>query len=100
MPIKWTAPEAIQYLKFSTMSDIWSFGVTIWEMWSQGMIPYAEMTNKEVLEAIPKGYRLEKPVDCPVEVYDLMKECWSKEPRERPTWKVIYQKLSKMSREL
>ncbi len=84
IPVKWTAPEAVQFGKFTHASDVWSFGVVLWELFSRGMIPYPGMENSEVIRKITNGVRLEKPRDCPNEVYDLMLKCWAEKPKERP----------------
>lgn len=87
-PIKWTAPEAAMYGRFSIKSDVWSFGILLYELISHGSIPYAGMQNKEVIEQVQRGYRLPKPpnCDCPDEVYKQMRDCWNQDPDKRPTF--------------
>uniref|UniRef100_A0A3B5K594 non-specific protein-tyrosine kinase n=1 Tax=Takifugu rubripes TaxID=31033 RepID=A0A3B5K594_TAKRU len=75
-PVKWSAPEVIKYCKFSSKSDIWSFGVLMWEVYSEGRLPYDNRTNTEVLEALSTGLRLLKPRLAPDTVYLLMEWCW------------------------
>ncbi|XP_076880175.1 megakaryocyte-associated tyrosine-protein kinase [Brachyhypopomus gauderio] len=84
LPIKWTAPEALTNKKFSTRSDVWSYGVLLWETFSYGKQPYPKMSLKEVKESVEQGYRMEAPEDCPPDVYVLMKACWLKNPKLRP----------------
>lgn len=91
-PIKWTAPEAAMYGKFSIKSDVWSYGILLYELVTYGSIPYASMPNKEVVEQIQRGYRLPKPtkpLDCPDEVYRKMRDCWHADPDKRPTFEFL-----------
>lgn len=87
-PIKWTAPEAVVYGKFSIKSDVWSYGILLYELITYGTIPYPAMQNKEVIDQIQRGYRLPKPTqyDCPDEVYKRMCDCWQSDPEKRPTF--------------
>lgn len=88
-PIKWYAPESCNYGTFSHASDVWSFGVTLWEMYSFGMPPYGEMNSQEVIQMIERGDRLPKPLDCPANVYDIMSSCWNYSPKDRPTFRYL-----------
>uniref|UniRef100_A0A7N6BCD4 receptor protein-tyrosine kinase n=1 Tax=Anabas testudineus TaxID=64144 RepID=A0A7N6BCD4_ANATE len=72
IPIRWTAPEAIAYRKFTSASDVWSYGIVMWEVISYGERPYWEMSNQDVIKAIDEGYRLPAPMDCPVVLHQLM----------------------------
>ena len=93
IPVKWTAPEALNYKKYSTASDVWSFGVVLYEIWSLGIKPFHQLTNKEVAniptligisyntrtqayEKIQSAYRLPPPPGCPRSVYQIMINCW------------------------
>jgi serine/threonine protein kinase len=98
-PIKWTAPEAAMYLKFSTKSDVWSFGILLWEIITYGRFPYPDMTNAEVLSSVEKGYRLLRPVNCPDNLFSIMKECWSQDPNIRPTFEALTMKLDNLVKE-
>ncbi|CAH1969058.1 unnamed protein product [Acanthoscelides obtectus] len=86
LPIAWCAPESISYLRFTTASDVWAFGVTLWEMFSYGFQPWAALTGQQILEAIdePNYQRLEQPDCCPLDHYNLMLECWRHEASARP----------------
>uniref|UniRef100_A0A8I6AAL3 receptor protein-tyrosine kinase n=1 Tax=Rattus norvegicus TaxID=10116 RepID=A0A8I6AAL3_RAT len=84
IPIRWTAPEAIAHRIFTTASDVWSFGIVMWEVLSFGDKPYGEMSNQEVMKSIEDGYRLPPPVDCPAPLYELMKNCWAYDRARRP----------------
>lgn len=90
-PIKWTAPEAAMYGKFSIKSDVWSYGILLYELVTHGSIPYAGMHNKEVIEQVQKGYRIPRPTncDCPEEVYRIMLDCWHSDPDKRPTFEFL-----------
>ncbi|KAF3848101.1 hypothetical protein F7725_021129 [Dissostichus mawsoni] len=84
IPIRWTAPEAIAYRKFTSASDVWSYGVVMWEVMSYGERPYWDMSNQDVIKAIDEGYRLPPPMDCPVALHQLMLDCWQRERADRP----------------
>lgn len=84
LPIRWMPPEAILYAKFTTQSDVWSFGVVLWEIFSFGIQPYFSMTNEEVVHHVRGGNVMNCPDNCPGEIYDLMMDCWVMEPVERP----------------
>ncbi|CAH2294389.1 tyrosine- kinase SYK isoform X2 [Pelobates cultripes] len=88
-PVKWYAPECINYYKFSSKSDVWSFGVLMWEAYSYGQKPYKGMKGGEVLQMIESGKRMECPIRCPSEIYDLMKKCWTYSIEERPTFATV-----------
>lgn len=85
-PIKWTAPEAINYGTFTIKSDVWSFGILLTEIVTHGRIPYPGMTNPEVIQNLERGYRMVQPDNCPEELYHLMMLCWKERPEERPTF--------------
>uniref|UniRef100_A0A8B9LY39 Tyrosine-protein kinase n=1 Tax=Astyanax mexicanus TaxID=7994 RepID=A0A8B9LY39_ASTMX len=88
-PIKWTAPEAALYGKFSIKSDVWSFGILLTELVTKGRVPYPGMVNREVLEQVDRGYRMPCPPACPASLHELMLQCWRREPDERPTFDYI-----------
>ncbi|XP_054277530.1 tyrosine-protein kinase Src42A isoform X2 [Macrosteles quadrilineatus] len=92
-PIKWTAPEAANYSRFSIKSDVWSFGILLTELVTYGRIPYPGMTNAEVLHQVEHGYRMPSPPGCPGTLYDIMLECWHKDPMKRPTFETLQWKL-------
>ena len=93
LPVRWMSPEAIIYGKFSTAGDVWSFGVVMWEIFSFAMQPYYGISNEEVTKFIRTGIHLEKPFDCPTSTYEIMKQCWSAEPFERPKFGDLYTML-------
>uniref|UniRef100_A0A3B3QKX0 receptor protein-tyrosine kinase n=1 Tax=Paramormyrops kingsleyae TaxID=1676925 RepID=A0A3B3QKX0_9TELE len=96
--VLWMAPEAMQYHRFSAASDVWSFGIVMWEVMSFGERPYWDMGSQDVLKAIEDGFRLPAPVNCPAPLHQLMLECWQKERAERPKFSQIHSALSKAAR--
>ncbi|XP_028446914.1 ephrin type-A receptor 6 [Perca flavescens] len=98
IPIRWTAPEAISYRKFSSASDAWSYGIVMWEVMSYGERPYWEMSNQDVILSIEEGYRLPAPMGCPVALHQLMLHCWQKERSHRPKFTDVVTFLDKLIR--
>ncbi|XP_068599347.1 tyrosine-protein kinase ZAP-70 isoform X1 [Brachionichthys hirsutus] len=103
-PLKWYAPECINFHKFSSKSDVWSFGVTMWEAFSYGGKPYKKMKGPEVTHFIKDGNRMACPAACPEQVYTLMKECWTYSHEDRPDFEKVeksmrshHQSMSKTS---
>ncbi|XP_014001462.1 tyrosine-protein kinase HCK isoform X2 [Salmo salar] len=88
-PIKWTAPEAINFGSFTIKSDVWSFGILLTEIISYGRTPYPGMTNPEVIRSLESGYRMQRTDTCPQELYDIMLECWKNKPEDRPTFEYL-----------
>ncbi|KAJ8247498.1 hypothetical protein GJAV_G00247090 [Gymnothorax javanicus] len=93
IPVKWTAPEALNYGRFTSESDVWSFGVLLWETFSRGTTPYAAMTNQQTRDEVERGYRMPAPEGCPKEVYSLMCRCWQYDSRKRPSFNVLKKEL-------
>ncbi|XP_029363369.1 ephrin type-A receptor 2 isoform X2 [Echeneis naucrates] len=98
IPIRWTAPEAIAYRKFTSASDVWSFGIVMWEVMAFGERPYWDMSNHEVMKAINEAFRLPAPMDCPSAVYQLMLQCWLQDRSKRPRFGDIVSLLDKLLR--
>ncbi|XP_051540975.1 tyrosine-protein kinase SYK-like isoform X2 [Myxocyprinus asiaticus] len=92
-PVKWYAPECMNYFKFSSKSDVWSFGVLMWEAFSYGQKPYKGMKGNDVIQMIESGDRMPSPPECPMEMYDLMKKCWTYKAAERPGFSVVEPRL-------
>ena len=84
IPIRWTAPETIQFQKFDTMSDVWNFGILMWAVMSFGEVPYGDMDSSVVMGELLRGYRLPAPDSCPTDIYNLMIKCWHEVPHKRP----------------
>ncbi|XP_032884040.1 tyrosine-protein kinase ABL2 isoform X3 [Amblyraja radiata] len=95
-PIKWTAPESLAYNTFSIKSDVWAFGVLLWEIATYGMSPYPGIDLSQVYDLLEKGYRMEQPEGCPPKVYELMRSCWQWNPMERPLFAEIHQAFETM----
>ncbi|CAG5059934.1 unnamed protein product [Parnassius apollo] len=95
LPIKWMPPEAYIDGVFSIKTDVWSFGVLLWEVFSLGLMPYTGLSNREVMESVSTGGRLDKPYGCPLEIYLLMCECWNPTPSERPSFAQIFDRLQR-----
>ncbi|KAK6314114.1 hypothetical protein J4Q44_G00155730 [Coregonus suidteri] len=98
IPVRWTAPEAIAYRKFTSASDVWSYGIVMWEVMSFGERPYWDMSNQDVINAIEQDYRLPPPMDCPTALHQLMLDCWQKDRNARPKFTDIVNTLDKMIR--
>ncbi|XP_075037813.1 tyrosine-protein kinase receptor Tie-1 isoform X2 [Mixophyes fleayi] len=96
LPVRWMAIESLNYSVYTTKSDVWSFGVLLWEIVSLGGTPYCGMTCAELYEKLPQGYRMEKPRNCDDEVYELMRQCWRDRPYERPPFTQISLQLIRM----
>uniref|UniRef100_A0A8C5K2J0 Tyrosine-protein kinase n=1 Tax=Jaculus jaculus TaxID=51337 RepID=A0A8C5K2J0_JACJA len=92
-PVKWYAPECINYYKFSSKSDVWSFGVLMWEAFSYGQKPYRGMKGSEVTAMLEKGERMGCPAGCPREMYELMNLCWTYEVEKRPGFVAVELRL-------
>uniref|UniRef100_A0A8C9ZQ64 receptor protein-tyrosine kinase n=1 Tax=Sander lucioperca TaxID=283035 RepID=A0A8C9ZQ64_SANLU len=98
IPIRWTAPEAIAFRKFTSASDVWSYGIVMWEVMSFGERPYWDMSNQDVINAIEQDYRLPPPPDCPTHLHQLMLDCWQKDRSARPRFADIVSALDKLIR--
>ncbi|XP_075041332.1 tyrosine-protein kinase ABL1 isoform X2 [Mixophyes fleayi] len=98
-PIKWTAPESLAYNKFSIKSDVWAFGVLLWEIATYGLSPYPGIDLSQVYELLEKDYRMERPEGCPEKVYELMRACWKWNPPDRPSFAEIHQAFETMFQE-
>lgn len=97
LPLRWYAPESIMRLKFSHKSDVWSFGITLWEMFSYGENPAIPgISDTKLAEALQKGRRLCCPQSCPLEVYRLMKECWESDSHKRPSFSNIREQIEEL----
>ncbi|KAF0043248.1 hypothetical protein F2P81_004585 [Scophthalmus maximus] len=94
IPVKWTAPEALNYGRYTTESDVWSFGVLLWEAFSMGMTPYTTMTNQQTRDEVERGYRMPAPRSCPVEISRLMSSCWQYDAKNRPAFKKLHAELT------
>lgn len=89
-PIKWTAPEAATKKEYTIKSDVWSFGILLYELITRGSVPYPGMSNQETLKAVSEGERLSRPHMCPDSFYQVMMSCWNANPKVRPTFEHLY----------
>ena len=92
-PVKWTAPEAALYNHFTIKSDVWSFGILLYELITYGRFPYPGMNNAQVLDALKAGYRMPCPMRCPEGLYGIMGECWRDEADSRPTFESLHWRM-------
>ncbi len=90
LPLKWTAPEAMEKKTFSEKSDVWSFGIVLFEIFSHGSDPYLGWNPKLILQQLREGERLARPAECPVEVYQIMLQCWQLNRNDRPNFAALY----------
>ena len=86
LPIRWMAPESMLKKEFSPATDVWSFGVVMWEMFNPSKMPYEDMDNMEVAIKVSSGMRLAIPEDYPKTVMEIMKACWQMDPSRRPSF--------------
>ncbi|XP_014196034.1 muscle, skeletal receptor tyrosine-protein kinase [Haplochromis burtoni] len=96
IPIRWMPPESIFYNRYTTESDVWAYGVVLWEIFSHGMQPYYGMGHEEVIYYVRDGHILSCPENCPLELYNLMRLCWSTHPSDRPGFSSIHRILERM----
>ena len=99
-PIKWTAPESLRTKRFTSKSDVWSFGIVLYALITIcARDPYPELRlnkKKKLLEKLDSGYQMSCPPGCPVELHDVMRECWRGDADDRPTFESLLQKLRKL----
>ena len=98
LPIRWMPPEAIFFSTFTLKSDVWSFGVLLWEIYTYGRLPYGGLTNHEVIDSIRGAKILDKPDLCPLGVYDIMRTCWNQVPAKRVSMMTILERLETYER--
>ncbi|XP_072173348.1 muscle, skeletal receptor tyrosine protein kinase-like [Diadema setosum] len=96
IPIRWTAPEALWFYQFTFASDVWSFGVLLWELFTYAQQPYSTLSHEDVFLHTRQGYRLECPENTPQQVYKIMRQCWEVEPADRLPFKLVRDKLASM----
>ncbi|XP_060769473.1 tyrosine-protein kinase SRK2 [Neoarius graeffei] len=93
LPVKWTAPEVLHENKFTIKSDVWSFGILLYEIMTFGQMPYPTLSNHQVFQKLRKSYRMPCPANSPKRIYDIMLECWKDTPLDRPTFETLQWKL-------
>eukprot|EP00049_Salpingoeca_infusionum_P016608 m.341668 g.341668 ORF g.341668 m.341668 type:complete len:2212 (+) comp16115_c0_seq1:579-7214(+) len=100
LPVRWTAPEALDSHKFSEKTDVWSFGVLCNEIWTKAVLPYKGWSNQKVWVAVSAGSRLERPSNMVVPVYDVLLQCWHEDSHERPTFVFLHQFFRSQHKEM
>ena len=93
LPVKWMAPESLTEMVFSSQSDVWSYGVVLWELFTLGKVPYPGMSLNQLICALQTGYRMDKPQLATNDIGQLMADCWKADPNERPTFHQLHEAL-------
>ena len=99
VPVRWMAPETLRFtsaLKFSVASDIWSFGITMWEIYTFGELPYFLFDNQDIRMQIVKGATLDIPERCPISLHGIIKQCWKLNPEDRCSFQDIVSVLTEV----
>ncbi|XP_072145057.1 hepatocyte growth factor receptor-like [Dermacentor andersoni] len=86
LPVKWMAPESLEKGIYSPKTDVWSYGVLLWELITRGVTPYPEVDNWDIVDFLKRGRRMKQPSFCPDELYDIMLKCWQEDPKKRPSF--------------
>ncbi|GAA6213929.1 tyrosine-protein kinase Mer-like [Lates japonicus] len=100
MPVKWIAVESLADRVFTVKSDVWAFGITMWEIATRGMTPYPGIPNHEIYDYLVEGHRLKQPADCLDELYEIMYSCWRADPLDRPLFPQLRKTLEKLTEKL
>ncbi|KAI4899946.1 hypothetical protein NFI96_025633, partial [Prochilodus magdalenae] len=98
-PVRWSPPEVLHYQKYSSKSDVWSFGVLMWEVFSEGRTPFGNRSNADVVEEVTQGGRLYRPQKCPQSIYNIMFQCWHERPQGRPSFSDLLQGIKEAAEE-
>ncbi|XP_037685167.1 fibroblast growth factor receptor 3 isoform X7 [Choloepus didactylus] len=96
LPVKWMAPEALFDRVYTHQSDVWSFGVLLWEIFTLGGSPYPGIPVEELFKLLKEGHRMDKPANCTHDLYTVMRECWHAAPSQRPTFKQLVEDLDRV----
>lgn len=99
IPIKWTAPESLRLGEFSPKSDMWSFGILLYEIYSFGRLPYPKIPLTDVVKYVESGYRMDAPEGCPPKIYEIMRHAWSSEPKDRPSFADVLEEIERLYEE-
>ncbi|RWS12104.1 hepatocyte growth factor receptor-like protein, partial [Dinothrombium tinctorium] len=89
LPVKWMAPESLEKGTYNTKTDVWSYGVLLWELMTRGVTPYPEVDNWDILNYLKQGFRMLRPEFCPELLYQIMLRCWDENPKRRPTFAML-----------
>jgi serine/threonine protein kinase len=93
LPIKWMSPESIEKCIFNTKTDVWSYGVLVWELFTRGITPYLHIQNDFIFRHLNQGNRLPKPNYCPKRIYLILLKCWSENPKSRPSFAALSERM-------
>ncbi len=93
LPIKWLAPESIEKLIFNSKTDVWSYGVLVWELFTRGITPYPQIDNNYIFHHLKQGNRLPKPQCCSKSMYVFLSKCWSENPKSRPSFATLIERI-------
>jgi serine/threonine protein kinase len=96
LPIKWLSPESIEKHIFNPKTDVWSYGVLVWELFTRGISPYPQIDINRIFEHLKQGYRLPKPKYCPKSLFALLLKCWSENPKSRPFFVTLSERMKYM----
>ncbi|XP_075585894.1 fibroblast growth factor receptor homolog 1 isoform X3 [Dermatophagoides farinae] len=97
LPIKWMAIESLENQMYTTQSDVWSFGILLWEIMTLGRTPYPGINVHELWKRLEGGYRMEQPINADEQIYDIMRRCWQKQPNERPSFAQLVKEIHRIS---
>ena len=97
IPLRWMSPEAIFDDEYTEKSDVWSYGVVVWEIYSLGQLPYHDRSDEEVLKCVKSDLRLPKPDNCPDTVLEILEKCWEGNPTSRPAFAELMDEVSGIS---
>lgn len=97
LPIKWMAIESLENQMYTTQSDVWSFGILLWEIMTLGRTPYPGINVHELWKRLESGYRMEQPMNADEQIYDIMRRCWQKQPNERPSFAQLVKEIHRIS---
>ena len=98
LPVKWMSPEALFHSRYTTKSDVWSFGVLLWEIMTLGGEPYTGVSYERLFQLLQMGFRMEKPTSCSRQIYQMMNDCWNAEPSLRPTFLDLQNRLEEIEK--
>ncbi|XP_028968414.1 fibroblast growth factor receptor 2 [Galendromus occidentalis] len=99
LPLKWMAPEALFDRVYTSMSDVWSFGILLWEIMTLGGTPYPSLPPNKLLDFLTEGKRMDRPLNCPLEMYIIMLDCWLWNPNQRPSFSTLVRRLDSILRQ-
>lgn len=100
LPVKWMAPESLEKGTYNTKTDVWSYGVLVWELLTRGVTPYPDVDNWEILNYLKQGRRMPRPSFCPELLYFILLRCWSDDHKQRPTFDALVVEIETLIKRL